>query len=466
MNSNKLIKDISFAFVAQGLNIVVNILISLLLPKVLGVAQFGYWQLFIFYFGYVGFFHLGINDGIYLINGGVARSQIDKRSISSQFFVSVTFQLIVSALVFLAACLGPFEESRSFVIASVSIMLVINNSALFLGFVFQAMNETPLFSMSAVFDSASFFIGLVLLILFGINYFQPYVILFILAKAVRLVYCLYKSRDIFAKGLYPIKKSLALSCKSIRVGMKLMVANIASTLILGTVRFFVDLNWGIKVFSIVSFSLSITTFFLMFLSQVSMVLFPNLKQMSSDKQRKLFPILRDGLDLLLPLVYVLYGPAVVVLTMWVPEYAQSIQMFSLLFPICVFDGKMDIVGSTFYKVLRKEKDLLRLNLTTCAASIGATLIGTYVFHSVELVLLFVVIILGARSALAECVISRDLGIQSSALGFAAILVSLLFIALSRILPAISASIAFLFVYMVYLLIFNKKINALFKAIKK
>ena len=67
-----------FAVFAQGLSTAVSVILTLLLPKVLGVAEFGYWQLFIFYLGYVGFFHFGINDGVYLIHGGETRDALDK----------------------------------------------------------------------------------------------------------------------------------------------------------------------------------------------------------------------------------------------------------------------------------------------------------------------------------------------------------------------------------------------------
>lgn len=463
MNSKKLFKDIGFAFVSQSLNIVVNVLVSLLLPKLLGVREFGYWQLFIFYFGYLGFFHLGINDGIYLINGGLTRSKIDKRSINSQFVFSISYQMLISVAVLLIAFFGPFEADRRFVIATIASLLVINNSALFLGYAFQAMNETALFSMSAAIDSLSFFFALFTLLVFGVDSFKPYVVFYTVAKTLRLAFCLNKARDFFSSGLHPLRQTVGESIASIRVGIKLMIANIASTLILGTVRFFVDLKWGIEVFSIVSFSLSITTFFLMFLSQVSMVLFPNLKQLDHKRLAVMFPVIRDGLDLLLPLVYVFYGPVVIILTLWIPDYAQSIRLFSLLFPICVFDGKMDIVGATFFKVLRKEKNLLTLNIITCVSSVLATLFGTYILNSVELVLFLVVIILGARSAISEYLISKELNVDSSVLGLAAIVVSTIFIVVAQHFPAGVSSLTYLFVYLCYLFVFRKRIRQLIES---
>lgn len=51
MNYKKLVTNALVAFSAQGISLVVSFVMSLLVPKVLGVASYGYWQLFIFYAG-------------------------------------------------------------------------------------------------------------------------------------------------------------------------------------------------------------------------------------------------------------------------------------------------------------------------------------------------------------------------------------------------------------------------------
>ena len=91
MNVKSLVKNAAIAFLAQGITLLISCITSLLVPKLLGVEEYGYWQLFVFYAGYVGFFHFGLNDGVYLLHGGESRDQIDKRSINSQFLVGSIF---------------------------------------------------------------------------------------------------------------------------------------------------------------------------------------------------------------------------------------------------------------------------------------------------------------------------------------------------------------------------------------
>ena len=75
--------NIFFAFGAQTVSMLMSIMMSLFVPKLLNVTNFGYWQLFIFYYGYVGFFHFGLNDGVYLKYGGVEYNKTAVMIVSS-----------------------------------------------------------------------------------------------------------------------------------------------------------------------------------------------------------------------------------------------------------------------------------------------------------------------------------------------------------------------------------------------
>ena len=64
-----LTENLSYAYISQIVSTLVSICFTLLVPKILGVEGYGYWQLIVFYSTYLGIFYLGINDGIYLKNG-------------------------------------------------------------------------------------------------------------------------------------------------------------------------------------------------------------------------------------------------------------------------------------------------------------------------------------------------------------------------------------------------------------
>lgn len=48
MNIKKIAGDSAVALLSQGIGMLLSIFTSLLVPKLLGVESYGYWQLFIF----------------------------------------------------------------------------------------------------------------------------------------------------------------------------------------------------------------------------------------------------------------------------------------------------------------------------------------------------------------------------------------------------------------------------------
>ena len=466
MNYKQLLGNFSIAILAQGTYAIASALLTLVLPKMLGVEAFGYWQLFIFYAGYVGLFHLGLNDGLYLEYGGQRRSEIDKRDINSQFIFSFSIQLAVSAILMIAVCLMPFEANRSFVLFMAAALISVNNAGLYLGYIFQAMNETKLFSASVAIESVALLLGVIGLMLLGEHRFEPYVILFFLTKVIRLAYCCCYSKDFLRAGLCSLGTMARHSVKYVSIGIKLMTANLAGSLVLGAARFLIDRCWGVEVFSEVSLALSITSFFMTFISQASMVLFPALRQSSGSDMASFYRITRDALNILLLIIYLLYYPAVLLLGLWLPDYAASFIYFSYVLPICLFDGKMDILGTTYLKVLRREDDLLKINIVTMIVSIVISFIGAYLLRSIEFILFSVVLALGIRELLVEGYISKLLNSTASSMSIAVIVLSGCFVAASNLLSPFAALAVYLLALLLYMIRFRHALIAISSKLKR
>src|SRR5690606_33066326 len=107
---------------------------------------------------------------------------------------------------------------------------------------------------------------------------------------------------------------------SIRVGWWLTVANLASLLLLGAVRFIVDARWDIDTFATISLLILLVTFVLQFVSQISMVLFPALRQVSRADAVALFARTNRFLAGFSPIIYALYFPAYLAIYWWLPDY--------------------------------------------------------------------------------------------------------------------------------------------------
>lgn len=452
MNIRHMASSALTACVAQGVSFLVSLFMSFVVPKLLGADSYGYWQLFVFYAGYSGFFLFGLNDGIYLIEGGRTRDEIDRRKIASQFWLGVTIQLIVAVVIGLFAYQSAAQPDRAFVLLSFAVYTVIFNASGLLGYLFQAMNETKRFSYMTMLERGVFLVPLFLFILFNQTDYRILVLSYIFSRTVAFLYAIWLARDILFSGILPFVQAVAVCARSIKAGFSLMVANIADLFTMGVSRVLVDHAWGIAVFGQVSFSLSIINFFITFVTQASMVFFPVLRQGNLAERRKFYQGIREATDLVFPAAYLLYWPLALILGSWLPEYRSSLYYFALLMPMCVYNAKMYALCQTYFKVLRRERVLLAITCIATIASAVLSLFGIYVASSLEVVLIGVVAVIACREICSEFYLADVLNVSRSNLSVFGVGLSLLFIVLTSIMPPFLAFLIYGIAYALYLVI--------------
>jgi len=62
MKIKRLIKDFGYVVFSNFLTLIISVIVILVVPKLIGVTEYGYWQLFMFYAAYLGLLHLGWID--------------------------------------------------------------------------------------------------------------------------------------------------------------------------------------------------------------------------------------------------------------------------------------------------------------------------------------------------------------------------------------------------------------------
>ena len=426
---------------------------TLLVPKILSVEEYGYWQLFIFYASYVGFFHLGLNDGVYLLNGGLTRKEINRGSVSSQLLVGVCYQAIFAAGIATFALTGESDINRIHVLTCIAPFMLMTNVALYLGYVFQAMCETRTYSYSCILERGCFLVILVALLGLRVAEFEWYVAGYCCSVAIQMLFCFVCGRSLIFQELLPFKIALKETALSIRVGSKLMLANIASTLVLGAARFMIDMEWGIEAFGQLSLTLSMVNFFLSFVTQAAMVLFPSLRQCSENEIRKFYQFSKNFLALFLPLIYMAFWPMYQLIVAWLPQYSEALGYLSWLLPICVYESNMSICCTTYFKVARREGRLFWINAVTAVASIAICAAGAFIFHSVMIVLMAVVLAITARCIVAESLINNELSIHNdNAAVLGSLLLTGVFIAVGYSVKDLTGLIIYIIAYLVILII--------------
>jgi hypothetical protein len=394
------------AFSAQAVALLSSLVMSLVVPKVLGIEAFGYWQLFIFYCGYVGFFHFGLNDGIYLRLGGADLKSLDNGLLAAQFRAAVLIQTGFALIIIGIAWLLQPGPDRLLVILGTGAYLVTMNAFFYLGMIFQATNHTRIYSKGVIIDKVVFLAVVIAALAFEQVDYRLLMVAHIICRLIALGYFFAKGRALVLSSGPGSRATLGEMWVNVKVGVNLMIANIAGSLVLGIGRQFIDMRWGISSFGKVSLALAVTVFFLQFLQQVSLVLYPALRQTTAERQAELAVGMRGGLDLLLPVAYLAYLPASLLLSWWLPDYTESFFYLGLLMPVCVYDGKTQILVITYLKVLRREKQLLWLNAISLAVAALAAAIAAYLLNSVIAVVAAMSLAVIIRCLLGEWLLAK------------------------------------------------------------
>ena len=165
-----ILANFSYVIASNLLTVLVSSLVVLLLPKIMGAKEYGYWQLYIFYLSYVGFIHLGWVDGIYLRYGGLEYQRLDKAKFFSQFLMLTAY--LVSVSLFLLAGIFFFikdTDSRFIFMLLTYTMMVTNVRYLFI-YILQMTNRLKESSYVVSGDRFLYLLLLVLLIFLSFVY--------------------------------------------------------------------------------------------------------------------------------------------------------------------------------------------------------------------------------------------------------------------------------------------------------
>ena len=449
MNKTILLKNLITAFTAQGVAFICSAVMSLLVPRLLGVAEYGYYQLFIFYTSYVSFFAFGLNDGIYLEHGGEDRINIDKSLILSEFLVGLGVQLAIAVVLSSYAFLGDFEPERQFVLIASSLFMLISNATYYFGYVFQSMNETRLFSYGSMLDRVVFLVPLLVCLILRIADFRVYVVCYVLARVAALAFSLWNARDFLASPLMKASESVHRAVRSMKIGIVLTVANVSFMLIMGFARSLVDALWGIEAFGKLSFSLSLVNFAVTFISQASMVLFPALRQSDEASLARYYRVLRSGLGSILPFSYLLYFPLRIFAGIWLPQYEESLHYLIYLMPICVFSVQNNVLYCTYYKVRNEPRKLLWVNVRALGIAAAGVCFAAFFIGDVIAVVVFAVCGIASCLVMSDWYLSQQYSCKGDVSVFMSLAVTCGFVSANALLGFTEAFIATLILLAIY-----------------
>ena len=406
----KLIRNVSYTLLSNMLSIIVSTLIVLVVPKFIGVHEYGLWQLFVFYESYVGMLHLGWADGLFLRRGGQHASKIDVGSLRAETILFIAFNALVGIVPIVYGVL--FATHFQFIIISVGIAILIANTRTWVTMILQAIGNFKGYAINLSAQSLVYLVLIAVILIFNLADYRFMIVAFLLSQLTTSLSGFVQLTQLFKrqKRILKFKDAFREAKLNVTSGFKLMIANSTAMLIIGVIRFGIQRKWSVDVFGKVSLVLSIANLIMIFINAISLVLFPTLRR-TKQVVDSLYVGIRNVLMPFLYLTMILYFPLRFIIPLWLPQYADMMKFATILMPMMVYQGKFEILSNTFMKNFRMEATLMFINVTTLVLSVVLTGLTVYVVHNISLAIFSIAFVMGFRSVVAEIILSRRIGVK-------------------------------------------------------
>lgn len=450
-----ILKNFSYTISSNLSTMVLSTCIIFIIPKLVDPVQYGYFQIFTFYFSYAGIVQFGWLDGIYLRYGGVHYKKLDKALFKGQQYSYIISQVLILLMIFLYY---PFVKSfeYKFIIIAIAYGIFFANLKNFYQIILQMTNRISEFAISNIIASGSYAILLILFIMIGCRNYHYYIVSNVIGQFISLCYGIFVCKELFinrVKSKFSYKESI----DNIYSGSKISFAGIAAMLILGVVRLGIQKEWSVQTFGRVSLVLSVSNLLMLFINAASMVLFPVIRRITTISIVKLYNATEE---LFLPILFFLlliFYPVYILIYVWLPDYRTSLIFLAFLFPLGLYQGKFEVLTNTFFKSWRMENSLLFINAISLIFASILTFIFAYFIHSLKLTVFTIILSMMFRSFLAELIVKKKL--KDHSWGFfivESVLVSI-FILSNILLNVFLSFIIYLLSYITYYLINHSQI---------
>ncbi|MEG0308852.1 MAG: oligosaccharide flippase family protein [Clostridium sp.] len=380
---DKRIIDLAYTLGGNVIALLTGIILTFIIPKILPMDEYGYFRIFTFYLGYVGLFHLGFNDGIYMNYGKYDYDTLPKEKFRTYFKFLWIFQGGLAIIVMAIGMLLIKNPMRQLICVFLAINIFVLNLTCYFEFISQCVREFKVYSRNMVLSKVLFILLVIPLIL--LDYANAiYLIGFqTIVNITILVINIIKYRQInfvYKKLLISIKDDIK---SNISLGFFIMIGNFVSIIIIGVDRIFIDKFFTIEDFAMYSFAVSLLSMVYILLNGIRTVVYPYLARSNEKNQGKTYETMKTVVFILLGYCLATYFVFKGIVGSFLPDYIDALSITAIIFPTIILSGEINIVSSNFYKTLKLEKYYTKNNLYAVAISLITILIAFLLFRTKE-----------------------------------------------------------------------------------
>jgi len=401
-------------------------ILLLLLARYVPKEEYGYYQLYLFFSSYLGYLSFGLADGLFVRFSGRPLGAIPARSVWTHFFVLVAVAggLLTLLCLFAPHFFGLAQPVEALRLACLSSFFFLLRSLL--TFVFQAANDSTLFAKATVLERLIHFVGGVSVLAADIKAFDAFVWTDVLARVIGFSYTLLVALRNFPYSP-PNRASLGDVKVSLRRGIFVNMAALATVLVAAIPRFAAERGFGVEAFAEVSLAFSLQNILLTVIAPVSLVMLPSIRRLPRETLSDAY---RAAWDLVIPtlmLAPVLYFPLTWMARVWLSHYSQLPGFIGALTPLVVFEVRTRVFSIPFLQALHKERWLVVINVAALCIAALSSAYAVSVANSPRALVLTITFTIMCRALALEFLTERTLRVSRRSDTLAVTALTLLFL---------------------------------------
>lgn len=414
----KTIRDILRVAISNLFTILSGVLVGFLIPKMMGQSDYGYYKIFTLYLGYVGLFHFGFCDGIYLLFGGKRYDELDKRKFRCYSRFLLFFQCAISFVITaIALCFVRYDYG--FIFLFISLSLLSSNIITYYQFISQITGRFR--ELSLVNLVKSFLTVVAIAVLYGLYYagvlsflkYQIYVVITSFILVLIALWYVFAYREITFGEAESFKNEKKMLSRFFIVGIPLMLSNFVSNMILQLDRQFVSLLYDTADYAVYAFAYNMLGLVTVAISAIATVLYPTLKRYDENRLKTHYSPLISLLSVITGFCLIVYFPLILFVRSFLPAYTDSLLIFRIILPGIMVSTNVSVVIFNYYNALGKSNRFFFISIGILVLSVVANFIAWFVFRNYYAISSASVIVLFIWYAIADFCLIRRTGIRFS-----------------------------------------------------
>ncbi|WP_317310997.1 capsular biosynthesis protein [Clostridium thermobutyricum] len=362
-------KNILRIFSANLLNMVSGLVISFIVPAILSIDSYSFLKTYLFYISYIGLFHFGFIDGMYIKYGGKDVEDIELSILKTEHSMFIKLEICVTIIFLLVAIID-----RNLILFFMALSIIPINTLSFHQLFYQATGQFKIYArISYIYTMIYLILNISLVFIFRNKNYIYYCLANLISNII--IFLLLELK--FYKNTQGIKclynKEL---WKNIKVGFFILLGNMSIILFYGIDRWFIKLFYSISDFAYYSFAVSMLNLINLLVTSISIALYNYLAK--NEKKDEIIRI-KNILIILGTCASFTYFIFAFIVTIFLKKYIPSLGVISISFAAYPY---MIVISSLFvnlYKAKKLEKRYFKtvivILIVVCIYNVIATIIS-------------------------------------------------------------------------------------------